>query len=145
MADIEKVIKESEEAIEILGKVDEPTFWLDFVRVAFENALSLLKAQGPRVMTAYEMIEAVKTNEAVYVEEIPEGRSQHCFLGLVVEGCDPPQDGGYNYPGGVLFNVINAYEDMWDGNFYGLNSPLGWRCWTSRPMDEQREATQWAK
>lgn len=109
----------------------------------FADALALLKAQEPRVMTADEMIEAVKTNEAVYVEESPEGSSQHCFWGLVVEGCDPPQDGGYNYPGGVFFNVINAHEDMWDGDFYGLNSPLGWRCWTSRPTDEQRKAVKW--
>lgn len=107
------------------------------------DALELLKAQEPRVMTADEMIEAVKTNEAVYVEESPEGSSQHCFWGLVVEGCDPPQDGGYNYPGGVLFNVINAHEDMWDGDFYGLNSPLGWRCWTEKPTEEQRKAVKW--
>lgn len=108
-----------------------------------DDTISLLKAQEPRVMTADEMIEAVKTNEAVYVEESPEGSSQHCFWGLVVEGCDPPQDGGYNYPGGVLFNVINAHEDMWDGDFYGLNSPLGWRCWTAKPTEEQRKAVKW--
>ena len=47
MADREKVISEAEEAIKILGKIDEPTFWCDFVRVAFENALELLKAQEP--------------------------------------------------------------------------------------------------
>jgi hypothetical protein len=47
MADREKVITDVEEAIKILGKVDEPTFWLDFVRVAVENALKLLK--GPTV------------------------------------------------------------------------------------------------
>lgn len=43
--DREKVIKESEEAIEILAKAEEPTFWMDFVRCAFENALALLKEQ----------------------------------------------------------------------------------------------------
>ena len=45
MPDREKVIKEAEEAIKILGKVEEPTFWCDFVRVAFENTLALLKEQ----------------------------------------------------------------------------------------------------
>ena len=34
MPDREKAIKDVEQAIEILSKVDEPTFWLDFVRVA---------------------------------------------------------------------------------------------------------------
>ena len=45
MTDREKVIKESEEAVDILAKAEEPTFWLDFVRCAFENALALLKEQ----------------------------------------------------------------------------------------------------
>ena len=43
--DREKVIKESEEAIEILAKAEESTFWMDFVRCAFENALAMLKEQ----------------------------------------------------------------------------------------------------
>lgn len=45
MPDREKVIKDSEEAIDILTKAEEPTFWMDFVRCAFENALVLLKEQ----------------------------------------------------------------------------------------------------
>lgn len=47
MTDRENVIKESEEAIDILAKAEEPTFWLDFVRCAFENALAMLKEQEP--------------------------------------------------------------------------------------------------
>lgn len=45
MPDREKVINDVEQAIEILSKVEEPTFWLDFVKVAVENALKLLKEQ----------------------------------------------------------------------------------------------------
>lgn len=53
--DREKVIKESEEAIDILAKAEEPTFLLDFVRCAFENALSLLKEQeAMRVLSQRE-------------------------------------------------------------------------------------------
>ena len=47
MVDREKVIKESEEAIDILAKAEEPTFWMDFVRCAFENAIDMLKEQEP--------------------------------------------------------------------------------------------------
>lgn len=43
MPDMEKVIKDAEEAIEILRNVDEPTPWCDFVRVSVERALELLK------------------------------------------------------------------------------------------------------
>jgi uncharacterized protein (UPF0212 family) len=45
--DREKVIKEVEEVINVLSKAEEPTFWLDFVRCAVENALELLKEQEP--------------------------------------------------------------------------------------------------
>lgn len=45
MADREKVIKEFEEAIDILAKAEEPIFWMDFVRCACVNALELLKEQ----------------------------------------------------------------------------------------------------
>lgn len=47
MNDRKKVIKEAEEAIDILAKAEEPTFWMDFVRCAFENAIALLKEQEP--------------------------------------------------------------------------------------------------
>lgn len=45
MFDREKVIVDAEKAIDILSKVEEPTFWCDFVRVSFEHTLELLKAE----------------------------------------------------------------------------------------------------
>lgn len=45
MADRDEVIKDAERAVDILGEVKEPTPWCDFIRVSFENALSLLKEQ----------------------------------------------------------------------------------------------------
>lgn len=104
---------------------------------------ALRKAQEPRVLTLEEMQEAAKNRDAVYVEESPEGSYARCFWGLVVGGIEPPKDGGYNYPGGVLFNVVDASDNMWDGDLYGLKTPLGWRCWDKRPTEEQREATPW--
>lgn len=47
MGDREQVIADVQEAISILGKVDEPTFWLDFVINAMYDALALLKEQEP--------------------------------------------------------------------------------------------------
>lgn len=109
----------------------------------FDDAIALLKAQEPRVLTPEEMQAAAKNRDAVYVEESPEGSYARCFWGLVVDGIEPPKDGGYNYPGGVLFNVVDASDNMWDGDLYGLKTPLGWRCWDKRPTEEQREATPW--
>lgn len=40
-----KAIEELLKAKEILGNVEEPTFWLDFVQVALINAIELMKEQ----------------------------------------------------------------------------------------------------
>ena len=45
MTECEKVITELEEAQKILGKVDEPTFWIDYVRNAIYHAVRSLKKQ----------------------------------------------------------------------------------------------------
>ena len=107
------------------------------------KVFALLKEQEPRVLTADEMTELGKTGGAVWVEESPEGSDPKCFWGLVTEGVEPPKDKGYNYPGGVYFNVVDTESDMWDGDFYGLKTPLGWRAWTARPTEEQRKAVKW--
>ena len=108
-----------------------------------DDAIALLKEQEPRVLSADEMTELGKTGGAVWVEESPEGSDPKCFWGLVTEGVEPPKDRGYNYPGGVYFNVVDTELDMWDGDFYGLKTPLGWRAWTAKPTDKQREDTPW--
>ena len=113
------------------------------VETVTKEALTLLKEQEPRVLTADEMTELGKTGGAVWVEESPEGSDPKCFWGLVTEGVEPPKDKGYNYPGGVYFNVVDTEQDMWDGDFYGLKTPLGWRAWTAKPTEEQREETPW--
>lgn len=47
MPDRETIIEDAEQAIEMLGTIEEPTWECDFIRVSFENALELLKAQEP--------------------------------------------------------------------------------------------------
>lgn len=43
MPDRETIIKDAEQAIEMLGTIEEPTWECDFIWVSFENALELLK------------------------------------------------------------------------------------------------------
>ena len=107
------------------------------------DALALLEAQMPRVMTWEEMIAAGKEEEAVFVEECPKGNPARCFWGLAIPGIDPPKDKPFNYPGGVDFNVVDSEGDVWDGDFYAMNAPLGWRAWSSRPSPEQMRETPW--
>jgi len=111
------------------------------------DVLALLKEQEPHVLSRDEMIEAGKKHDAVYVEE-GVGR---CFWGLAVEGIDPPEDKPYNYPGGVQFNVVDADDDMWDGDFYLMCDvypekrphPMGWRAWSAKPTQEQMRTVKW--
>ena len=107
------------------------------------DALALLKEQEPRVMTVNEMIAAGKEEIAVFVEECPKGDPVRCFWGIAFPGMELPKDVPFNYPGGVDFNVTDVDGDIWDGDFYGMNAPLGWRAWTSRPTPEQMRETKW--
>ena len=42
---------------------------------------------------------------------------------------------------GILTEGMLALPDVIDWENYGVN----WRCWTSRPTDEQREAIPWIR
>lgn len=143
MPDREKVIHNLEKAINHMT-----TSWIcmeDVVELeeAATDALALLKEQKARVMTWDEMIAAGKEEKAVFVEECPEGDPVRCFWGIAFPGMELPKDVPFNYPGGVDFNVTDVDGDIWDGDFYGMNAPLGWRAWTSRPSPEQMRDTPW--
>ena len=113
------------------------------VKLDFEDAdviLELLKAQQPRVLSYDEMKTMI--GKPVYVEEPKRNADPHCCWGLVVEGEEPPEEGGYNYPGGVDFNV-EVGLDAYDGDLYMVDIGCGWRAWTAEPTDEQRMNTPW--
>lgn len=94
--------------------------WLD-------DALELLKAQEPRVMT----LEEVLATEIVYAEDIDKAeiipvlvnRRAHDRIMLVRAHLM----GGTSH---VIYPLISEYGKRW-------------RCWTSRPTDVQREAIPW--
>ena len=124
MPDRETVIKESEEAIDILAKADEPTFWMDFVRCAFENALALLKEQEPRVMTSSEL----QPDDLVWIE-VPQ--SDEIWPALL------RKTDWFDYP-------TWAMRGYAIGGYY-LHSGYGrdWRCWTAKPTPEQMRTVKW--
>lgn len=100
-------------------------------------------SREPHVLTQDEMTELGRTGGAVYIEEYPAYRAQCCCWVFVTPGVEPPKDKPFNYPGGVLFNATDADGDIWDGDFYGLETPLGWRAWSGKPTEEQRRNTPW--
>jgi hypothetical protein len=96
----------------------ENHFW-ELQNTASEAA-ELLKAQEPRVMT----LEEAKNSEFCFCES---GSVFACHMFV------DPADG---------FATIQQFgrpDILIDSNEYGIS----FRCWTSRPTDEQREKVKW--
>lgn len=89
------------------------------------DALELLKAQEPRVMT----LEEVKTSAGCDVWlELSGNIAEDVMIATTIEGCGAK-------------GICTRYESL---NYVGYGiKPYGWRCWTSRPTDAQREAVKW--
>lgn len=93
------------------------------------DAISLLKAQEPRVFDADEIVLSAEPSGWLWLE-MKNGRCGEAYkAGRTIGG---------------FINFGNGFYPFFTSLFpedYGKT----WRCWTSRPGDEQREATQWAK
>lgn len=87
-----------------------------------QDALILLKAQEPRVMTLEEAL----GGDECWIE----GRSGACGYGDALLTDDGERVDFYR-PHSI--NTLDFYE-------YGLS----WRCWTSRPDEKVRAETPWA-
>lgn len=94
------------------------------------DALTLLKAQEARVMMLDELED---WDGAVFFEAF-----ETDMYYALIETVEPTagMDGEY-----VFVNVEpgKCYRRIWGGEHYGEI----WRCWTSRPTDEQRRETPW--
>jgi hypothetical protein len=95
------------------------------------DALALLKAQEPRVITLEE-VQALHANDVVWLED--KGKP-NIIPGIVRNRHLWPHSATMvtNFMRGDGCKVTADDDD------YGKR----WRCWTSRPTDAQREATPW--
>ena len=97
-----------------------------------EDLIRLLKAQEPRLMTLWEAVGII--DRPVYLERnvLMSDKSvnrQECWA--LVQATDDEH----------MIRLATPYgEEKWHVGAYGI----GWRCWTSRPTDEQREAIPWS-
>lgn len=85
----------------------------------------LLKEQEPKVMTM-EQLSALPIDTPVFIEENNGECGWNVFYGI-----DEEND--------VCFCRFQARPVFYPSKSYGKS----WRCWTSRPTDEQREAMKW--
>lgn len=97
-----------------------------------DDALELLKAQEPRVMTLEDVMK-LRFNDVVYFEMTVSGV---VIPAIVIDVIEHMPDGDI---GIVQFRLIQEPTANCDLEYYGKK----WRCWTSRPTDEQREETPW--
>ena len=130
MTDSERVIK----GLECCREMQNPPGWRvggcddcpyhnvnGCVKTLQEDAINLLKAQEPRVMTLEEAVTPMwfekSGDESGWITGIDCSSIQASTIGQV-DG-----DDWYNLP-------ITDYGRLW-------------RCWTSRPTDAQRKAVEW--
>ena len=112
----------NKEAIETI-KANYPDERYTMLREALDMAMELLKAQEPRVMTLKEIISA----ECVWIEYATSGN-----VVIALPWDIELTDDTYNFIG-----MPNCFVEF--RSLYGKE----WRCWTSRPTDEQRKAVGW--
>jgi len=91
------------------------------------DAIALLKEQEPRVMTLEE-VKAAKGSD-MYLEMRGYEDGNEYMTAATLDG--------------VGTRGVNFYHSVFDFESYGKATIFGWRCWTARPTDEQREGTPW--
>jgi len=90
----------------------------------YSDAIALLKALEPRVMTLDEVCDT----EIVWIETL---QYDELFPALTVAVYDDNTAGFY-----WVDEDGEQYLDTWDYN-------IKWRCWNKKPTNEQREAVKW--
>lgn len=102
-----------------------------------KDALALLKAQEPHVMT----LEEVKQKHICWIEDADDGMEVRLFPGTMF-GIGEYANGSKSY----MFLAQKPWAiDANDCEWWYLIEDYGetWRCWTSRPDKATREATPW--
>ena len=95
------------------------------IQSLMDDALSLMKAQEPRVMTLKEIVSA----ECVWIEYATSGN-----IIIALPWDIELTDDTYNFIG--MPNCFVEFRSLYDQE---------WRCWTSRATDEQRAVTPWSE
>lgn len=123
----DKLLKAQEpEALDMPKPDSEIGCWYDITHnYTLEQVVSALKSQEPRVMTLEEV--KMLDSDYYYLESM---RSPGKELREIV--------GAYGLTCVTWPSITWARQTMGDSG-YGKT----WRCWTSRPTDEQRRAVAW--
>lgn len=114
------------------GESKEPEQLNVLDRASYEvclAAIEALSAQVPRVLKLEE-VHSLEQNEVVWLED---NGVEEIIPAIVVEH-------GHTYAQRSVCFMIVENPRLWIATFDYLNR---WRCWTSRPTEEEREAAEW--
>ena len=117
----EDAIKWLENLKQDIGQLRHEDLWP--YAQAIDEIISMMEAQEPRVMTPTEAY----TADFVYVE----------FDGVITPALRTSKEREGHRESYFATQQLDGEWMRWDD--YGIT----WRCWTSRPTDEQRQAVKW--
>jgi hypothetical protein len=89
------------------------------------DAIALLKAQEPRVMTLEE-VKAFEWDYCYLEQERQPGKEYRMIMGDYALTC-------------ITWPCITSMRIEYGDSSYGVK----WRCWTSRPDEKRRSETPW--
>lgn len=137
MADREKTIKGLEAHATASGCMKNCPYWgietLNCSRELATDALALLKAQQPRVLTLEELWQMEHKPVYLQYENSRLRIAEHVIL-LKAKRCYVPCLGE---------SYIFMREHKVRDTYWACDYNVTWRCWSARPTDEEREGTPW--
>lgn len=98
----------------------------------YTNVIAILKEQVPRVLS---LETSTGWHDNVIWLEIKGKKPTPCLL----RDCSDRMMFGH-YERLMYFDIVGSSRDS---GYMLKNYGVKWRCWTSKPTDEQREATPW--
>ena len=122
-------MNELERFISVLSMYKNHSFGDKAENVTVEEIIALLKAQEQRVLELEE-VNRLEQNEVVWLED---KGIEEIIPAIVVSH-------SHLYTQQAVCLMIVENPRLWVATF---DYRERWRCWTSRPTDEQREAVKW--
>jgi len=128
-----KVIKELNDIHAVACGLGDDECYLNSIGIKqlqtlINDATELLRVQMPRVMSLEEVRQFVYGSPYIIETNLP-GDEPRLMWGLYSH---------QGVSGNFDFAITDGRKRLFDAD-YGKT----WRCWTSRPTDEQREAAPW--